>query len=250
MYEFLKLTAIKMDLVQPYGLFHLAFFFIGLTLSFFISYGLRKISLKKLNWILFGLGIFLLVCEIYKQLFYTYYIGEGVYQNWIFPLQLCSIPMYICLIMPFIRNKKIYMSLCVFLISYNLLGGFVSFLEPSGLIHEYYTLTYHAFIWHMMITFIGLLVGLNSNIKYETKYFKYNIILFLVLCVIAFSINCILPDTNMFFVGPNTSPIIFFKDISTKYGWFICDLIYLPLLTLGAYLMYFPFTKAVYFKKI
>lgn len=243
MYDFLKATATEMELVKPYGVFHLIFFILGLGLSLIISYKFRKISLKKLNWLLFSFGIFLFICELYKQLFYTYYIGEGIYQNWIFPFQLCSIPMYICLAIPFIKNKKVYKAVCIFLISYNLLGGFISFFEPSGLIHEYYSLTYHAFIWHMLITFIGLLVGLNQNIQYKTKDFKANIVLFLSLCVVAFIINLILKDINMFFIGPETSSLIIFKDISAKYGFIVCDLIYIPILTLGAYMVYLPFTK-------
>lgn len=241
--DFLSWTAIKMPKVVPYGTFHLIFFFGGLILSILIAYLLRKKSSKTLKWIIFGLSFFLLITEIYKQLFYTYYIGNGVYQNWIFPFQLCSIPMYIGLVLPFIKSEKVSKILLTFLASYNLLGGFIAFLEPSGLIHEYYTLTYHAFIWHMLITFMGILTGINQNIIYKKKDFKLNIIFFLCLCIIAFIINLLLSDTNMFFVGPNISSIIVFKTISTKFGWFINDLVYLPLLTLGAYICFYPFTK-------
>ncbi len=48
---------------------------------------------------------------------------------------------------------------------------------------------------------------------------------------------------NMFFVGPQNSPIIVFSSISKKLGWFINDLIYIPAMTFGAFLVYYPFTK-------
>jgi uncharacterized membrane protein YwaF len=244
MYDFLKWTAVKMPLVKPYGTFHLTFFIVGLLISIFLAIKLKKLPKKKLNWVLFALGLFLFVTEIYKQLFYTYYIGHGDYQEWIFPFQLCSIPMYFCLMIPFIKNKKVYNAIMAFLVSYNLLGGFTAFLEPSGLIHEYYTLTYHAFIWHMLVTFIGLLVGFNQNIKYTKIEFKNNIYLFLCLCLMAFIINLIIGHgINMFFIGPENSPIIVFKNISAKFGWFVNDLIYIPLMTIGSYLMYYPFTR-------
>ena len=248
MYEFLKYTAVKMIPLKAYGVVHITYLVIGVLLSIIISKKLKSISIKSLNKILFTLGVFLLITELYKQLFYTYYIGQGLYQWWIFPFQLCSIPMYFCLLIPFIKNKKVSHSIYIFLMSYNFLGGFISFLEPSGLIHEYVSLTVHAFLWHMILVFIGFLITFNKNIKKEKKDFKYSIYLYFSLCLIAFIINNIFNkvssnDINMFFVGPNPSSIIVFKDISLKYGWFINDILFIGLMTLGSYIIYRLFIK-------
>jgi hypothetical protein len=244
MENFIASTAIKMTPIKPYGLFHLSFFIIGLLLSIYIAIKLKKLSIKKLNNLLFILGIILTIFELYKQLFYTFYIGKGSYQWWIFPFQLCSMPMYFCLILPFIKKPKVYNAIMSFLVSYNLLGGFVAFLEPSGLIHPYLFLTIHAFSWHMLVVFIGLLVGFNQNIKYKLKDFINNFYLFVILCLIAFGINLIIRNgINMFFVGPEISPIIVFKNISLKYGWFINDLLYIMAMSIGAFIFYYPFTK-------
>lgn len=248
MYDFFAKTAWHMELIKPYGIFHIVFLIVGLLLSFFIAYKLRKTSVKNINKILFGIGIFLFIIELYKQLFYTFYIGNGNYQYWIFPFQLCSIPIYLCLILPFIKSQKVSQAIYTFLISYNFLGGFISFLEPSGLIHEYYTLTIHAFTWHMLIVLIGLIIGLNKNIRFNVKDFKYDFLLFLTLCGLAFIINLVLwipsdGSINMFFVGPANSSLIVFKDIALKYGWYVNTPIYLLAVTLGAYLFYLPFTR-------
>lgn len=184
-------TAFMIDKLKPYGLVHLSYFIIGVLVSILIAKKFQNISIKTLNKIVFGFGLFLLISEIYKQLFYTCYIGEGLYQWWIFPFQLCSIPIYLCLVMPFIKNKSIYKSICIFLISYNLLGGFISFLEPSGLIHEYLFLTIHAFLWHMSLVTLGLIIGFNKNIKFKIEDFKTSVILFTILSFIAFVINLI-----------------------------------------------------------
>ena len=156
--------------------------------------------------------------------------------------------MYFCLVLPFIKNKRVYHSICMFLISYNLLGGFISFLEPSGLIHEYISLTAHAFLCHMSLVFLGCMIGLNQNIKKEKKDFIGSFKLFLCLCVVAFIINLIFykvsrGDINMFYVGPRISPIIVFTSIATKYGWFINDIVYIFAMTLGSFLIYLPFTN-------
>lgn len=246
MKDFIINSAITMEPLKPYGFIHLSFFIIGVLLAVVVGIKIKKCSLKTLNKIIFGIGIFLLLSEIYKQLFYTIYIGNGNYQWWIFPFQLCSVPMYICLVMPFVKNKKIYNALGVFLMTYNLLGGFISFIEPSGLIHEYLFLTIHAFLWHMSLVFLGFIIGFNENIKKEG--FKKTIILFLGFSLIAFIINCLFwnvsnGDINMFYVGPRISPIFIFKDIATKFGWYINTPIYLALLTLGAYIFFTIFKR-------
>ena len=243
MTKLMEYTAIEVEKLPAYGWIHLSYFIVGVLVCILIAYLLRKKSIKTMNWILFGLGIFLIVTEIYKQLFYTYYIGQGAYQYWIFPFQLCSIPMYFCLLLPFIKNEKIRNAMYIFLISYNFLGGFISFLEPSGLIHEWLFLTVHAFLWHMILVLVGLIIGLNNHLKFSFKEFKSNIILFICLCIIAFIINILFwgKDVNMFFVGPKISSIIVFETIATKFGWYINTPIYMLALTIGAFVFYLPF---------
>ena len=135
------------------------------------------------------------------------------------------------------------MGMEAFLVSYNLMGGFVAFIEPSGLVHEYVTLTYHAFCWHMSLIFLGLLISFNKNTSLKEVPFKWCLMTFVSLCVIAFIINLALwkvseGSVNMFYVGPANSPIIVFKDISARLGWYINTPIYMAALTGGGYLFY------------
>ena len=101
MKNFFEMTAITMQTPKSYGLFHLSFVFIGLTLSIIGAYLLRNTNEKQNKIVLGCVGGFLAVTEIYKQLFYYYVIGNCSYQWWIFPFQLCSVPMYTCLIFHF-----------------------------------------------------------------------------------------------------------------------------------------------------
>ena len=86
---------------KPYGLFHLSFFILGLIISFYLANKLKNINDKQNKKLLFLTGIFLLVIEIYKELFYFYIVNNGHYDWSTFPFQLCDIPMYICLIIVF-----------------------------------------------------------------------------------------------------------------------------------------------------
>lgn len=243
MYNFLSKTAWTMEEIPAYGLVHLSYLIIGVLISCFIAYKARNIERKKLNNILLAIGIFLVATEIYKQLFYTYYICEGSYAYWVFPFQLCSIPMYLCVILPFIKNDKLYTAFAAFLVSYNLLGGFISFFEPSGLIDEYVIITIHSFLWHMILVFIGLLLLLNKKVNLKLEHFKYAIVIFLILCIIAFGINLLFfkasdGGINMFFIGPAISSLIVFKQIATALGWLPNAIIYIIAVTLGALIIF------------
>lgn len=237
-------TSWKMSLFRAYGWQHLLIISVGLFLCIFFAYKFRKINEKQNDRLLFGVGVFLLVSELYKQLFYYFYIGGGIYPWWIFPFQLCSVPMYILMMLPFIRNASIKRGMYNFMATYNLLGGFLSLFEPSGLTHEYVTLTTHAFIWHLMLVFVGFYLIASNRCINDIKGYRYATYTFLTLCVIAFIINLILRDVsnetvNMFFVGPSNNPIMVYKDIAKSYGWKIATLIYIPTVCLGAFIVFY-----------
>lgn len=243
---FIRATAWAMERPSAYGTFHLSFTFVGLILSFFFAWKLRNIGHKRNRILLSFCGIFLLITEVYKQLFYYYHIGNGSYQWWIFPFQLCSVPMYLCLIAPWLKSGKVQQGMYNFMMTFNLLGGLMAFIEPSGIVHEYWTLTLHAFIWHMTLVFIGLYLGFSNRGGKTIADYRLAIITFLVLCVIAFVLNVSLADVsggsvNNFYIGPSLSPLAVFKDIAHNFGWYTCTILYIPAVSLGAFLLFLPF---------
>lgn len=246
MANLMRATAWAMEKPTAYGTFHLSFTFIGLAVSIILAWFLRNSNKKGNRIVLTICGGFLLLSEVYKQLFYTYHIGGGAYQWWIFPFQMCSVTMYLCLIAPWLKPGKVQQGMYNFMMSFNLLGGLMAFIEPSGIVHEYWTLTLHAFIWHMMLVFIGLYLGFSRYGGKTTKDYKLGIITFCFLCVIAFALNLVLRDVsagsvNNFYIGPSVSPLAVFKDIATNFGWYVCTLLYIPAVSFGAYLLFLPF---------
>ena len=242
----MRSTAWGMEKPAAYGAFHLGFTFVGLILSFVIAWKLRNISENGKKRCLLVCGIFLLVTEVYRQLFYYYAIHDHEFPWWTFPFQLCDIPMYLCLIAPWIKNGKIRNSMYTFMMSFNLLGGLMAFIEPSGIVHEYWTLTLHAFIWHMLLIFIGLFVGFSNLGGKTMRDYRSGVITFLVLCCIAFTLNISLwgvtgGSMNNFYIGPANSPLAVFKTISVNYGWYISTLLYIPAVSLGAFVLFYPF---------
>ena len=243
--RFIEATAWTMEKPKAYGPFHLIFTFVGLAVCILLAYLLRHTGKRGNRIVLVSVGAFLMITEVYKQLFYFYHIGGGSYEWWIFPFQLCSVPMYLCVIAPFLKEGKVQSAMYHFMTTFNLMGGLMAFIEPSGIVHEYWTLTLHAFIWHMMLVFVGFYLIASGRGAKAWKDYRSSVVMFLCLAVFAFVINLIFwvpseGSIKMFYVGPATSPLLVFKQISEACGWLVCDLVYLPAVSLGALLMFLP----------
>ena len=105
-------------------------------------------------------GFFMLCSEIWKQLTLTFLVGHGVYNLWYFPFQLCSIPMYVFLVLPFARPEKVRRALLCFIMCYALLGGTIVFADTSGLHYSYAPLTVHSYLWHFLMIGTAVFSGI------------------------------------------------------------------------------------------
>lgn len=243
--KLMEATAWKMTPPPAYGAFHLSFTFIGIALCFFLAYKLRNLSERGHRIVMFCTGMFLVITEVYKQCFYYFYRENHEYNFGIFPFQLCSVPMYLCIIAAFLKPGKIQNGIYGFMTTYNLLGGIMAFIEPSGITHSYWTLTLHAYLWHMSLIFIGIYLILSGRFAKTKKDYLHATVTFIVLCALAFAINLTFWDVsggniNMFFVGPRNSSLIVFKQISQQFGWYISTLLYIPTVALGAFIVFLP----------
>lgn len=243
--RFINFTAWEMTKPKAYGPFHLIFTFVGLAVLIFLAWKLRNIGERGNKILLISVSVFLMVTELYKQLFYYYHMEDHKYNFGIFPFQLCSVPMYLCLIAALIKPGKIQNGMYGFMTTFNLLGGIMAFIEPSGIVHEHLTLTIHAFLWHLSLIFIGAYLLMSGRYAKTIKDYLSAVATFVSLCALAFTINVSLwkvsgGDINMFFVGPRNSSLIVFKQISEMFGWYVSTLLYIPTVCLGAYLIFLP----------
>lgn len=241
--SFFQWMSWPMETPPSYGAFHILFTLIGFTLCSFAAWKLRKVTDQTANRILLGCGLFLAVAEVLKQFFYYYVMMDHSYAWGEFPFQLCSIPMYLCLIAPWLKPGKLRRGMYSFMVLYNLLGGAISFAEPSGLLHGHWFLTIHACIWHMLLVFVGLFICLSGRGGNEKADYLGATFTFLALCAVAFGLNCFVQlglgeHMNMFFVGPGDSPLAVFKQFSQWFGWYTNTMIYIFAVCLGAYLIF------------
>lgn len=241
--QFLRAISWTMTPPPAYGPFHIIYTLSGFFLCGLLAWKMRKVSNRTIEWTLFGCGLFLSLTEVMKQFFYYYIMNDHSYAWGDFPFQLCSIPMYFCLITPFVKAGKLKRGMFSFMVLYNLLGGAISFLEPSGLLHGHWFLTIHALMWHMMLVFIGLLLCFSGQGGQEKSDYLHATATFLVLCAVAFALNCFVryglgKEMNMFFVGPGNSPLAVFSNFSQWFGWYVNTPIYMFAVCLGAYIVF------------
>ena len=157
MHTFLQKTAWTMVPPRPYSPFHLVFCGIGVILVGFLVHILSRKCHKMPYMPLYICGLVLALGELYKQLFLYQIVNQGRYDWWYFPMQLCSTPMYLCIILIFMhKNSPAARTLCTYLQDFSLLGGIMALAEPSGLMQPYVTLTVHGLTWHLILIFIGL----------------------------------------------------------------------------------------------
>lgn len=239
----LETTHWKIQTPKAYGTLHLCVMLIGFFLCFLVAYLLRHKNEKTIKGIILTIGIILAVCEVYKQLMYKLVICPDDLYHWgAFPFHLCSVPMYLCLIIPFLKKGAVLQTMYDFIMSYSLLSGFVAFLEPSGLLHSQVTMTVHSLMWHLMLVFLGALMAFSGLGGVAKLNFKRATIMWLILCAVAFAINCIHWNVsegalNMFFVGPRNSSLIICKQISEAFGWYVSTILYIPAVSVGAWIV-------------
>ena len=226
---------------EPYSSFHILMLVIGIPVTVFLAWKTRLVSAHTHDMILLVLGILLILSEIYKQLFHFYIVDHHTYDWWIFPFQLCSLPMYISVIIPFVKKQKPKLILETFLMDICLLGGIMALLFPSGMMHSYVVLTWHSFLWHFILIFLGVHIALTKPVISIRYSYLWTAVLFLFNALVASMFNFLFHsygNINMFYISsyrPMTQPI--FMNLEPIIGRIPTILCYLICIVFGLFLV-------------
>ena len=233
--------AVECEMVPPtaYGLFHIILIIVGLTLCISLAWICRKFDDKKNKILLLSFAGVLIASEIFKHMFLFYVIEGGAISWGEFPFQMCSMPMYLCPFAVLTKNERFRRAAYGFMMCFNLLGGFAGVFEPSGVFHEQVFSTVHAIVWHYSLVFLAFYIMFSHRAGRKKEDYFDIVKLFILLCFIAFVINTIIgitvgAEVNMFFVGPNPTDIIVFNNIAAKFGWAASTVIYIPVTSIAA----------------
>lgn len=251
MRSWIEKTAWPMTTPAPYSMFHICFTVIGVLIACLCAQRLKKNSKIWCDQVLFFCGLGLAASEIYKQ-YFLYYVGNGQsYDWWYFPFQLCSLPMYLCLLLPLIRSPRLHRVICTFMQDFNLLGGLMALIEPSGLMHPYWTMTIHGLVWHIVLIFIGLFIALNGQADRSIRGFLNTLPLFGICCLIASFINVAthtLGHAEMFYISPYypTGQVVF-RQVALQFGIMAGNVTYLLAICLGGFLCHIGLSRSWFF---
>lgn len=247
----LRLTSWPMTPPVLYGPFHLITAFGGSAIAILAAWRFSSINncntnnrdnRRSFDQIMLVSGVILLIGELYKQLMNFYIVNNHAYDWWIFPFQLCSLPLYLCPLLILIHNEKRHRILCTFLLDFNMMGAVATFIDPSGIFHPYWTLTLHGVLWHLMLIFVGFVIIFSRKADLTTKGFLRTLPLFAFFCLAAEVLNSILhrfSAANLFYISPwEMSTQLLFGDIDRTLGRPVGILLYILAMIAGAWLIH------------
>lgn len=241
MQAFLEWTAWEMEKPAAYGWFHILMTAGLLALTVWGAYALRRTTDRQHRILLGAVGLFLLLTEVYKIAFHMTVNPYDWYFWGAFPFQLCSLPMYLCLFCALCRKEGVNRWLYEAMFAINMVGGIMAFAEPSGIQHGYWTLTLHAYLWHMLLVFVGLYLYFSGRACTDkTSYFKAAAV-YLAACGVAQGCNLVFGDKiNCFYISPYVqSPLAVFKDIYAACGWVVNMVLLMLAVLLAAAAIYY-----------
>ena len=193
---------------QMFGAFHIATALGGGALAVILAKIVSRRPADTLYRVLFVCGIVMACSEIWKQVFY-YHMVFHAFNWWYFPFQLCSVPMYLCLALPALKERG-KTAVCTFLWSFTFLGAAAALIYPQDMLRPYAALTVHAFAWHLLLVFISFLCFFGGLAGRNGRWFGGAVLLFFALALGATAVNVIgeragtIPGTypNMFYISP------------------------------------------------
>ncbi len=193
---------------------------------------------ETVNRLLMIMAVFFPVSEIWKQVLLWRF--NGYYDFWYFPFQLCSMPAYLLPLYFIIRNEKVRNTIASFLICYGLTGALAVFFDTSGMHYELTALTFHSFLWHILM--IIMAVGLLQVTDLKEKHCIKASLLYLLLAAIATALNCTLHrygSINMFYISPyQKMNQIVFRDLAEITGQKAIIIIYMLATIVAAEIIY------------
>lgn len=133
-------------------------------------------------------GWILVILEMYKQLFLYCIVNDGAYDWWYFPFQLCSVPMYLCILLPFMKAQP--RNTCLtFIGGYTFISAAAALIFPEDFLRPYLSLTIHGFVWHGLLLFISMLILFTGVVDRSARGLIRAAGLFAVFCIIAVAVN-------------------------------------------------------------
>lgn len=246
----LEIMDLSMERPTPYGWFHLLWWAIMITALVLLWRYARNASHKHIRMFVFWMSIVLWICEVYKQINFTFEYSTGViiadYKWYIFPFQFCSTPMYVGVLLGILRKGKVHDALAAFLATYAIFAGVCVLLYPVDVFISTIGINIQTMICHCSMIVIGVYLMVTGYVKLEHKTILKAIPVFAIAVGVAAIMNEIayysgLLETetfNMFFISPHCEPSLpVYSLVQQVVPFPFCLIIYIAAFSLAAYLI-------------
>lgn len=259
--------------MKPWSIIPIIFVILGFVLTFLSIYVGRKYvkSDKVFNIILLIFSVFFVSMEVIHEV--ERFKEFGKYDWSSFPFQLCSVSMYLTILVPFFKDGKVKKSFIMFFALFTLLSGILPLIFGQGNLTRWPSFggILFSFAWHILLMMVGGLSIGYANVgmswKKEWKIILASLAIFAGITCIAqllnFSIHTFVggwekpvdgikqigyianyeldPDScSLFYISPyfkSNIPVVF-DIIWEKLGWVACWMIYIAAFSFGAVLIY------------
>lgn len=251
--EILSFLEMEMVRPKPYGWFHLLWVGIAIITIVFLFFRRRKNTEKQLKMVLGIYGVTAFILEALKQIVWSVeYISSTNTFSWDYqwyaaPFQLCTMPIYVCLICLFLKKGLLRDSLLAFMAYITILGSLATAIIPNDVFVEDILINIHTMWLHLGSLVVSVYLLMSREVVVGKKDFRNAIVTFVVFMLIANALNIIVYNIgalngetfNMFYISPyfeSTLPI--FNIIYGVVPYPVFLIIYFVALTLGAYVIY------------
>ncbi len=251
--EILTFLEAEMVTPKPYGVFHLLWLGLIIAVIIFLCFARKKHSEKRLKWILGMYGVTAFILEALKQLIWSVEYNAELnsfvwdYQWYAAPFQLCTMPIYVCLICMFLNKCKIRDALLAFVAYTTILGSIASAITPDQLFVSDILINVHAMFLHLGSLVVSVYLLMSGEVKINIKSLLMALVVFLIVIVIANTLNIVIYSSgvlngetfNMLYISPyfeSTLPV--FDSIYNNVPYIVFLALYIVALCLGSYIIF------------
>ncbi len=251
--EILTFLEAEMVTPKPYGAFHLLWLGLTIAVIVFLYFFRKRHNERILKWILgiYGLGAFIL--EALKQLIWSVEYNEGLgtfvwdYQWYAAPFQLCTMPIYVCLICLFLNKGKARDALLAFVAYTTILGSIASAIIPDQLFVPDILINVHAMFLHLGSLVVSIYLLMSGEVKINIKSLFIGVVVFFIVVILANTLNVVIYNSgvlngetfNMLYISPYFESILpVFNSIYNSVPYIVFLALYVVALSLGSYIIF------------
>lgn len=243
----------EMNTPTRFGWFHIMWILFAVITLFLLYKRKNKYSEKQLKTVLGVYSIIALILETLKQLIWSFNYDQITnivtwdYEWYSFPFQLCTTPIYVCLLCLFLKKGKFRDSLLSFISYITILGSISTIILPDSCFTSDILVNIHTMWLHIGSFIVSVYLLINKETKINIKSLSSAVAVFLIFVSIALYINILFYNLgflngetfNMFFISPyfiSTLPV--FNVLQEKVPYLIFLTIYIVSLITGGLLIY------------